>query len=128
LIAHIATVKNVNGDTFNIGFDCLETLLVNNSLLSAGDIAAYEAVKKMIPPILRWSKTVKDVLKANPTVTGLRFEKPSYVSDWYTFYWLHNHQTSSRDNSNVKFKNMDLQFLLTTLRAIFPTLDILLMD
>ena len=34
LIANIATVKNTNGNSFNIGFDCLETILINNSLLS----------------------------------------------------------------------------------------------
>ena len=60
LIANIATVKNENNEVFNIGFDCLETLLINNSLLSTNDIADYERIKKMIPKVLRFAKSLKE--------------------------------------------------------------------
>lgn len=33
LISNIATVKDANGKTYQIGTDCMETLLLNNSLL-----------------------------------------------------------------------------------------------
>lgn len=117
----MATVKNTSGDTYVIGFDCLETLLINNSLLSTGDIAEYEAVKKMIPKIIRFSKTIKEQLN-NHHITGLHFEKQSYQSDYFPFYWLTHNQLTSRNNDYVKLTHMDIDFLLATLRNIFPKL------
>lgn len=124
LIANIATVKNTDGKSFTIGFDCLETLLINNSLLSTNDIAQYERAKKMIPKILRFAKQVKETLSNSKTVTGLAFEKRTYESDFFPFYWLQNHCLVSRDNDYVKLKEMDLDFLIETLRNIFPQLTI----
>ena len=127
LIANIATVKNENGTVYNIGFDCLETILINNSLLNANDIAGYHAVKKMIPKIIRFSKVTKERLDANShlNITGIRFEKKSYVSDYYPFYWLQNDQLTSRDNDYVKLKDVDIHFVIETLKNIFPKLTFL---
>lgn len=125
LIANIATVKNSNGDTYNIGFDCLETILINNSLLSTNDIAEYEAVKKMIPKILRFSKHIKEILIKHEFVTGIRFETPLYKSDWMPFYWLKNNDLNSRDNDVVRLKDVSFPFLIETLKNIFPKLTIL---
>ena len=128
LIANIATVKNEAGKSFNIGFDCFETILINNSLLSTGDVLEYEAAKKMIPKILRFAKTVKEtlLLNSNP-ITGLFFEKPVsvYSMEYHTFYWLHNNLHKSRNNDYVKLKDMNFNFLIETLRNIFPKMDIL---
>lgn len=121
LIANIATVRSESGEVYNIGFDCLETLLINNSLLSSGDIEQYERVKKMIPKVLRFAK----IIKAMSKVTGLLFEIQKYPSDLYTFYWLTNNQLSSRDNDYVKIKDMDFDFMIDTLKNIFPSLTIL---
>lgn len=124
LIANIATVKNDNGETFSIGFDCLETLLINNSLLSANDVQVYERVKKMIPKVLRFAKHIKEVMSSN-NITGLKFEPHENESDYYPFYWLKNNSTTSRDNDFVKLKDMDFEFLKSTLRNIFPSLTII---
>lgn len=124
LISNIATVKNGNGNVFNIGFDCLETILINNSLLSSNDIQEYERVKKMIPKILRFAKHVKEVMQSH-SITGLKFEKRTYESDYFTFYWLHNNSLVSRDNDNVKLKEMNFSFLVETLKNIFPKLTII---
>jgi len=128
LIANIATVRSDENLVFNIGFDCLETLLINNNLLSAGDVAEYEKVKKMIPKVLRFSKSLKETISKNShlNITGLLFEKPSYKSDFFTYYWLQNNQMTSRDNDLVKLKEVDFDFLLTTLQAIFPKMDIII--
>lgn len=130
LISNIATVKNDNGTVFNIGFDCLETILINNNLLSAGDVEAYERVKKMIPKVLRFAKKIKDQLHnaqlvQHLNITGIRFEKESYISDCYPFYWLQNNQQTSRDNDYVKLKDVDINFVIETLRHIFPKLTII---
>lgn len=127
IIANIATVKSETGVIYNIGFDCLETVLINNSLLSTKDIAEYEAVKKMIPKIIRFSKTIKERLSTNAhlNITGIKFEKQSYLSDSYPFYWLQNNQLTSRDNDYVKLKEVDMNFVIDTLKNIFPKLTIL---
>lgn len=138
-IANIATVRDSEGATYDIGFDCLETILINNNLLSAGDVAQYEAVKRMIPKILRFSKHLKETIALNKAecagringvvntnrVTGLLFERPRYKSDWFAFYWLHNDKTTSRDNSSVKFKDMEFDFLVETVKNIFPKLTVI---
>jgi hypothetical protein len=126
LIANIATIKSVNG-TYSIGFDCLETFLLNNSLLDGFDVEQYEAVKRMIPQVIRFSKSLKQTISANPNhnITGLLFEKPVFVRDWFTFFWLKNNQTDSRDNDVTKIKGMQFEFLIETLKNIFPNLQIL---
>jgi endoglucanase Acf2 len=127
LIANIATVRNEAGTVYNIGFDCLETILINNNLLSGKDIDEYQRVKKMIPKILRFSKSIKETLttNSNANITGIRFEKQSYPSEYYAFYWLKAGQLTSRDNDFVKLKEVDILFLIDTLKNIFPRLTFL---
>jgi hypothetical protein len=127
LIANIATVRNETGTVYDIGFDCLETILINNSLLSGKDIDEYQRVKKMIPKILRFSKLIKETLTTNinANITGIRFEKQSYPSEYYPFYWLKAGQLTSRDNDFVKLKEVDILFLIDTLKNIFPRLTFL---
>lgn len=127
LIANIATVKNPDGKSFNIGFDCLETILINNHLLSATDVEEYEKVKKMIPKVLRFAKSIKETIKNNPNIniTGMLFSKrPTYKTDYYPFHWLKNNELKGRDNDVVKLKEVDMDFLITTLKNIFPKLNI----
>jgi len=122
LIANIATVKSING-TFNIGFDCLETILINNQLLSGCDIQEYERVKKMIPKVLRFAKTIKETASKH-NITGLFFEPKMFASDsFFTFYWLVDNQETSRNNDYVKLKDMDFDFLIDTLKNIFPKIN-----
>ena len=64
LIANIALVKSQNG-FYNIGFDCMETFLLNNSLLDGFDIDQHETIKKAIPKIIRFSKQIKETNKGN---------------------------------------------------------------
>lgn len=128
IIANIATVKNETGNIYNIGFDCLETILINNSLLSCNDIAEYNRIKSIIPKVLRFSKSIKEKILNNKhiNITGLLFELQSYESDFYTFYWLTNNQPTSRDNDYVKIKGNDFDFMLKTLQNVFPALQILI--
>lgn len=127
LIANIATVKSSNG-VYNIGFDCMETLLINNSLLSNADVLEYERVKKMIPKIIRAAKKIQETIKNNSqaNITGLLFEKPMFSGDeFFPFYWLKNGEQKSRDNDYLKIKEIDFDFLLSTFQNIFPKLAII---
>ena len=126
LIANIATVTNTNNEVFNIGFDCLETILINNSLLSSNDIAEYERVKKMIPKVLRFAKQLKETISINNGLDGFKFERPTgYFSDsgWVT-YWLLKGNCKPY-NTNVKIKEVNFDFLIDTLKNIFPKLKII---
>lgn len=125
LIANIATVKDESGIVSRIGFDCLETILINNNLLSTTDISDYEATKKMIPKILRFSKKIKESLSLFPTITGIKFDKPISYSDYYPFYWLQNNQLTSRDNDYIKLTDVNIEFVIETLKNIFPKLTII---
>lgn len=129
LIANIATVRNSTG-TYNVGFDCLETFLMNNNLLDGFAPEELEKVKKWIGQIIRFSKSTKEIITKGKEqrgleVTGLLFERPTYTTDWFTYYWLQADQETSRDNDGVKMKGMDFDFLIATLRNIFPKLRIL---
>lgn len=125
LIANIATIKNPEGESFDIGFDCLETFLINNNLLSGLDVTDYERVKKMIPKIINTSKKIKEVIELNKvngvTITGMRFETDNF-GDWFNFDWIA--KETRPYNSGYKIKDMDLGFLITTLQNIFPNLKI----
>lgn len=128
LIANQATVKNESGQSFTIGFDCLETLLINNSLLSSGDIAEYERVKAQLPKIIRVSKKLAETMYNNRhlNITGILIEKPMFQdSKYYHFYWLKNGETKSRDNDLITLKDVDFTLFIDTLKNIFPKLNIL---
>lgn len=123
LIANIATVKNEAGKSFNIGFDCLETVLINNSLLSTNDIKEYERAKAMIPKVIRFSKIIKENIELNNGLDGLIFERPSeFMKEYFTYYMVKSN--SKPYNTYAKIKDMDFDFLLATLRNIFPKMQI----
>lgn len=126
LIANIATIKSVNG-CYNIGFDCLETFLLNNSLLDGFDSKEYEQTKKLIGQTVRQAKKLKETIESNKhiNITGLLFEVPKYKTDYYPFYWLKNNEQKSKDNSYIKIKDNNFEFMLETLKNIFPKLEIL---
>ncbi len=127
LIANIATVRSESGKVFNIGFDCLETLLINNSLLSSGDIAEYENAKTQLPKIIRASKKLSETIRNNKhlNITGLKIERPMFEGDkFHPFYWLKDNQTTSKDNDFISIKGVDFKLLIDTLKNIFPKLNI----
>lgn len=129
LIANIATVKNEDNEIFNIGFDCLETLLINNSLLSTNDIIEYERIKKMIPKVLRFAKTLKETIAINNGLDGFKFERPTgyfIEAGWITYHLLKGNLKPY--NTNVKIKDMDFDFLITTLKVIFPKHNIIVVE
>lgn len=125
LIANIATVKSNNG-VYNIGFDCLETFLLNNNLLDGFTAENLSNVRHNINAALRFSKQIKETIERSKgaNITGLRFEKPTYESDWITFYYLCNGETKSRNNSNFKAKNIDREFFIETVKNISPNLQV----
>lgn len=133
LIANIATVKSVNG-TYTIGFDCLETFLLNNNLLEGFSAEDLQDAKKTIAFVLRFSKHIKEIMKLNPdmTLTGLKFIHDKYFhpkeSRTMTYYRYWNGQTVSRNNDYIDFKKnrniIDPEFMVRMLQNIFPKIKI----
>lgn len=116
LISNIATVQS-EGKRYNIGFDCLETILINNSLLSTGDVNEYQKYKKMIPKIIRFGKELKELIELNKkngiVLNAFKFEKPRWNTDWVVFYLIA--KNCKPYNDGKKLKDVDFYFLIETL-------------
>jgi len=128
LIANIATVRGEDSRVYSIGFDCLETFLINNSLLSSGDIEEYQKARVQLPKIIRAAKKLSECIENSKgaNITGMLFEKPLFSGDkYFPFWWLQNNNTSSRNNDYLKLKDVDFKLLIETLKNIFPKLQIL---
>jgi len=124
LIANIATISN-GGNRYNIGFDCLDTILLNNAILSEIDIQDYEAYKAAITKTMKLIKRIKEVLTTCKTVTGIRFEYGIFEnSDFHTFYWIHNNNESTRDNDYVKIKGVKTEIICKIVSDYFKNLAI----
>jgi len=123
LISNIATVKSANG-VYDIGFDCMETFLLNNQILSGFDIKEHTRVKKMIPKVIRMAKQIKEFIAINPhfELVGLEYEKPRWETDWITWYYIP--KNGKKYNTNIKLKDTDLGFAVDTIKNIFPNLTI----
>lgn len=126
LIANIAEVRNPSGKMYNIGFDCLETFLINNNLLSKGDIEQYEEIKAAIPKILNAAKKLKELIKSNRErgimVNGMEFNKPVPDFYCYSFNWLAD--GCRPYNDYIKVNKVNFDFFMETIRSIFPSLNI----
>jgi hypothetical protein len=141
LIANIATVKNEDGKSFNIGFDCLETFLINNGLLNGLGVEQYQIAKKLFPIVQRFAKDLQHQIDFNKEqqknrihpvmLIGFNFERPKPFkwtipskTEYVTWYYQFEEQKSATYyNTNKKFavivvENFDL--FVETLRNIFP--------
>jgi len=133
LITNIAVIKNEANEVFNIGLDCLETTLMKNNLVLGFDMPDLEKTKSYIRYSLKVAKDIKEFIAANPAiaVTGLIIETPSYLSDWFAFYYLLNGAKTSRQNSGTKVKNIGkdadaFAFIVKALKSIFKNFDFIL--
>ena len=141
LIANIATVKNDNNDTFNIGFDCLETLLLNNNLLNGKSITEYQNFKSFLPSYIKKSKELKDTIKntnlqnANKIVS-IEVDANDFLNEvnywngkidkngkiisskqYFTFYYIF--ENGKKYNSNFKMSNdINVNDFITTIQTI----------
>ncbi len=128
LIANIATISN-GSKSYNIGFDCLDTIIINNTILSQVDIVDYEAYKNAIDKTMKFIKHIKEVLTSCNSVTGIKFVNESFWVGrevYHTFYWLHSGSLVSRDNSNVRIKNVPTELVYKIVKDYFKSLTILI--
>lgn len=124
LIANIATVNDGN-KSYNIGFDCLDTILQNNAILSDIDIADYQQYKAALSKIMKFIKRIKEVRVSCKSVTGIKFEVPKWESDYHNFHWLHSGSTASRDNDYFKCKGITFDILFKVISDYFKDFTII---
>jgi len=133
LIANIATVKNDNLETFNIGFDCLETLLLNNNLLNGKSITEYKNFKSFLPSYIKKSKELKETIintnlqNANKIVS-IEFDANDFLktvynyknyskNQYFTFYYIF--ENGKKYNSNFKMNNdINVNDFISTIKSI----------
>lgn len=128
LISNIATVRSINGIN-HIGFDCLETILIRSGLLDNFNEDDFIKTKKSISKIIRFSKSIKKTIEDNKhlNITGLLIEYPPlYCPEIITYYRLFDNKKESRDNDYIKLKEVNFNFLISTLKNIFPKLEIII--
>ena len=113
LIANIATVKNEKNKLFNIGLDCLETLMLNNKILQ-GQKIDFSAIKKAIPKVRKERSYFKEFIKNNPKINRITIEKSFGTWIDYLFY-IDNKIVW---NSNEKIKNFDSELFIETMNTI----------
>jgi hypothetical protein len=133
LIANIATVKNEDGDVFNIGFDCLETFLINNSLLDGKSITEYQNFKSFLPSYIKKSKEIKEAVintnlqnankivsievDANDFLNSVTSYKNYSKSQYFTFYYIF--ENGKKYNSNFKMNNdINVNDFISTIQSI----------
>lgn len=115
LIANIANVKGKKDDkNYLIGFDCLDTFLLNNNLLDGNSKANFEFAKKALPKVVSIYKEVKQFVIDNPQITDIKIER--IFDTWVTVdYFVHTKQIW---NSSIKIKAMDFKLLEATIQGV----------
>jgi len=118
LIANIATVKSeITNKTYNVGFDCLETFLINNQLLDGKGVEHYETVvKKSLSKIKKIRIDIKEFISKNPFIDTVEIIHEHWVQDWITFHYFSKGKMVWNDNT--KFKVMDFDMLVNSLSTI----------
>ena len=116
LIANMATVSNEDGKQYIIGFDCLETFLINNMLLDGKDVSEYQRYKKQLPTFIKKAKELKEYIKnnnANPNnafLVSIEFDVTNFLhwaqygkSGFLTSHYISN--VGKRFNDYIRLKN-----------------------
>lgn len=65
LITNVATIKNESNKVYNVGFDCLETFFINNSLLDNKSVEDAQHFRKNVTSYVRKSNEIKEFIDKN---------------------------------------------------------------
>lgn len=130
LISNIATVRPENGkEIYLIGFDCLETILINNNLLDGKSIEEFNKFKSHLPTFIKHSKQIKDNVnemnrKNLNKVVSIQFELEDFKqwakygkSSYLTYYYIL--ETGKKFNDNLRLKNeINIEDFINTFKSI----------
>jgi hypothetical protein len=127
LIANIATVKDEDNKVFNIGLDCLETLMLNNEILKGVDID-FKEIKKQLQKVKRGLSNIKEFIEGNKNINidTINVEYSSMFGDWVSYYYYSNNKCIWNDGDNLK--NIDIELFIQSLKDNFKDITINLID
>lgn len=113
LIANIATVKNEGNKIFNVGLDCLESLMLNNKILQ-GQKIDFQAIKKALPKVKKSRIYFVEMIKNNPLINKITVSKN--FGYWIDYYFYINEKIVW--NHHEKIKNFDPELFINTMQCI----------
>jgi len=128
LISNIATIKG-GGKVYNIGFDCLDTILLNNMILDGKSLKEYEHFKSHVKTYIKKANELKDIVKEHNTtkiykIVAIEFDTTDFLS-WskygksscLTYNYIFD--TGKKYNDYIKVKNdININDFLNTIKAI----------
>lgn len=117
LIANIATVRGEENNTvYNIGFDCLDTMLLNNQILRGEDLDNYNAAKKSVPKVKKIKEFFQEFITNNPFTKKVEIEKQWGTWLYYAFFNEYGKQFWN-DGTKIK-EDLHAPTLLASLKSI----------
>ncbi|PXV66839.1 hypothetical protein CLV62_104100 [Dysgonomonas alginatilytica] len=121
-LANIAIVKGEKDNkTYSIGFDCLETFLLNNALLEGKSIAEFEKAKKSLPKVKNLLHYYSEQIKQLQRVSSMTFEIIS-SGRWIETYFYSGEKIIWNDSEKIK-PDFDIEMLIHSLRAKHQTIS-----
>lgn len=118
LIANIATMKGSdNGKTYTIGFDCLDTILINNQILQGQDIDNYLLAKKSMRKVKQIKEYMNEFLTVNPHIVFVSLITEPFLPGWLNYEFF-NAIGKKVWNDGTKIKELHMPTLLATLRSV----------
>ena len=136
LISNIATISN-DGKLYDIGFDCLDTILLNNMILDEKDLESYNHYKGHIKSYIKHSKDIGLIVNEFNSTHIIKIEFIEFsVSDfkkfnrigknaYLTYYYVY--ENGKRYNSNIRVKNdINIDDFINTFRVINKNISIIL--
>ena len=128
LISNIATIKG-GGKVYNIGFDCLDTILLNNMILDGKSLKEYEHFKSHVKTYIKKANELKDIVKEHNTtkiykIVAIEFDTTDFLS-WSKYgkssFLTYNYifDSGKTYNDYVRIKNdINITDFIETLKAI----------
>lgn len=122
-LANIATVKGEKDNkTYNVGFDCLETFLLNNHLLDGQSIESFEKAKKSLPKVKNLLAYIGAIIEQLPKVTTVKlYINPNYKK-WIEIYFYSGEKCIWNDGERVK-DFFDIEMLIESLKAKYSNVE-----
>ena len=128
LISNIATIKG-GGKVYNIGFDCLDTILLNNMILDCKSLKEYEHFKSHVKTYIKKANELKDIVKEhNQTkpykIVSIEFDTTDFLnwskygkSGFLNYDYIFD--SGKTYNDYIRLKNdININDFIETLKAI----------
>lgn len=122
-LANIATVKGeTDNKTYTVGFDCLETFLLNNNLLDGQSIESFEIGKKSLSKVKNLLSYISTIIEHYKNVTTLKLYINPTFKKYIEIYYYSGDKCVWNDAERIK-EFFDIDMLIESLKAKYPAID-----